>query len=152
MRTSETTELFSCFILNVHCQNQLIFSEFQCLGSGFGSVGSASLWLPGSGYSKIFRSTDPDPKGKILINNWKKNVLLLKPKSELLKKVGLIKKIWKLFFIKKLSKSLRNDLDPDPDFTVWILRSGSGFASKLNGSLALGKDYPSYPPPPPVMT
>ena len=103
------------------------------------------IWLPGS---TICRSTDPDPKGKILINNWKKNVLLLKPKSELLKKVGLIKKIWKLFFIKKLSKSLRNDLDLDPDFTVWILRSGSGFASKLNGSLALGKEYPSYPPPP----
>ena len=75
-----------------------------------------------------------------------------------MKKVGLIKKIWKLFFIKKLSKSLRNDLDPDPDFDPGPffysvdLRSGSGFASKLNGSLALGKEYPSYPPPPPVMT
>ena len=49
----------------------------------------------------------------------------------------LIKKIWKLFFIKKLSKPIGNDLDPGPFFYSVDLRSGSGFASKLNGSLAL---------------
>jgi len=44
--------------------------------------------------------------------------LLLKPNSELLKKMKA--KIWKLFFVKKISKSERNDLDPDPFFPVRI--------------------------------
>ena len=64
--------------------------KLQCLGSGF--VGSARFWLPGSGYAKICGSTDPDPdpRGKISIKNCKKKpFLLLKPKSELLKKERL---------------------------------------------------------------
>ena len=46
------------------------------------------LWLPGfgSGFAKICGSTDPDPRGKISTKNCKNNFLLLKPKSELLKK------------------------------------------------------------------
>jgi len=36
-----------------------------------GSVGSARFWLPGSGSSKIFGSTDPDPRGKISTKNYK---------------------------------------------------------------------------------
>ena len=58
----------------------------QCLGSGSESVGSARFWLPGSGYAKIFGSTDPDPRGKISTKNCKKKILISKPKSELLKK------------------------------------------------------------------
>ena len=54
--------------------------SMQCLGSR--SIGSARFWLPGSGsgYAKICGSTDSDPKTA------KKTFLLLKPKSELLKK------------------------------------------------------------------
>ena len=64
----------------------------QCLGSGSESVGSARFWLPGSGSAKIRGSTDPDPKGKISTKNCKKIFLLLKLKSELLKKREIIKK------------------------------------------------------------
>ena len=60
----------------------------QCLGSG--SVGSARFWFPGSWSAKICGSTDP--RGKILTKNCKENpFLLLKPKSELLKKREIIK-------------------------------------------------------------
>jgi len=62
-------------------------SLIQCLGSG--SVGSARFWLPGSGSAKICGSTDPDPRGKISTKNCKKTFLLLKPKSELLKKENI---------------------------------------------------------------
>ena len=48
----------------------------QCLGSGFGSVGSARFWLPGSGSAKICGSKDPDPRGKISTKNCKKKILL----------------------------------------------------------------------------
>ena len=48
---TDCTVFRQCFILH------------QCLGSG--SVGSARLWLPGSGSAKICGSTDPDPRGKI---------------------------------------------------------------------------------------
>ena len=60
----------------------------QCLGCG--SVGSARFWLPGSRSAKICGSTDPDPRGKKSTKNCKKKTyLLLKPKSELLKKERL---------------------------------------------------------------
>jgi len=60
----------------------------QCLGSG--SVGSARFWLPASGSAKICGSMDPDPRGiKYRPKTAKKNFLLLKPKSELVKKVRL---------------------------------------------------------------
>ena len=98
----------------------------QCLGSG--SVGSARFWLPGSGYAKIFGSTDPDPRGKISTKNCKKKILISKPKSELLKK--------RFALLKNFSKFLRNnlDLDPDPFFSSADPGSGSGSASKLVGS------------------
>jgi len=38
-----------------------------------------------------FLDPNPDPRGKISIKNCKKNFLLLKPKSELLKKREIIK-------------------------------------------------------------
>ena len=68
----------------------------QCLGS----VGSARFWLPGSGSAKICRSTDPqkyaDPRirfqdVKYQPKTAKQTFLLLKPKSELLKKGEIIK-------------------------------------------------------------
>ena len=40
----------------------------QCLG--FGSVGSARFWLPGSGSDKICGFTDPDLRGKISTKNF----------------------------------------------------------------------------------
>ena len=72
--------------------------SMQCLGSR--SIGSARFWLPGSGsgYAKICGSTDSDPKS-FFCSFWlifyinqklqKKTFLLLKPKSELLKKKRL---------------------------------------------------------------
>ena len=79
--------------------------------------------------------------------------LLLKPKSELLKKREIIKissflngsssfrikiseKIKQKFdfLLKKFSKDLRIDLDPDPFFSSADPGSGSGSASELNGS------------------
>ena len=50
----------------------------QCLGYGSGSVGSARFWLPGSGSAKICGSTDPDPRGKISIKNYKKKLFYSK--------------------------------------------------------------------------
>jgi len=59
-------------------------------GLGFGSVGSARFWLPGSGSAKICGSTDPDLRRKISTKNCKKKTfLILKPKSELLLKERL---------------------------------------------------------------
>ena len=69
------------------CLRHVLFMNpgCQCLGSG--SVGSARLWLPGSGSAKLCGSTDLDPRGKILTKNCnKKKNLISKPKSELLKK------------------------------------------------------------------
>ena len=51
---------------------KIFLHPVQCLGYGSGSVGSARFWLPGSGSAKICGSTDPDPRGKISIKNWKK--------------------------------------------------------------------------------
>ena len=52
-------------------------------------LGSARFWLPGSGSgsAKICGSTDPDPRDNISTKTAKKTFLLLKPKSELLKKI-----------------------------------------------------------------
>jgi len=62
-----------------------MFGFNQCLG--FGSVGSARFWLPGSGSAKICGSTNPDPRGKKSTKICKKKTfLLLNPKYELLKK------------------------------------------------------------------
>ena len=47
------------YFLNDHlkcfeiCSSQFLDPQNQCLGSGFGSVGSARFWLPGSGSAKI---------------------------------------------------------------------------------------------------
>ena len=71
---------FKCIIL----KDQKTYQ--QCLGSGSWSVGSARFWLPGSGSRKICGSTNLDLRGKISTKNWKKIILLSKPKSELLKK------------------------------------------------------------------
>ena len=46
-----------------------LFILNMCLGSK--SVGSARFWF-GSGSAKIFRSTDPDPRGKIYTKTAKK--------------------------------------------------------------------------------
>ena len=53
---------------------------YQC----FGSVGSVRFWLPGSGSgsSKICRSTDPDPRGKITTKNCKKKTFFT-PKPQI---------------------------------------------------------------------
>ena len=72
-------------------KNSFIYTWRQCLGSGSGSVGSARFWLPGSGSAKICGSTNPDQGGKISTKNCKKTFLLLKPKSELLKKMEITK-------------------------------------------------------------
>jgi len=49
----------------------------QCVGSG--SPKSATFWLPGSVSTKIFRSTDPDPRGKISTTGEK-----IEPKTKIL--------------------------------------------------------------------
>ena len=66
----------------------------QCLGSGF--IGSARFWLPGSGYGLPDPQKYADPRIRIQGVKYppktaKKTFLLLKPKSELLKKRKIIK-------------------------------------------------------------
>ena len=51
----------------------------QCLG--FGSVGSARFWFPGSGSVKIRGSEDLDQRGKISTKNCIKNFFT--PKTQL---------------------------------------------------------------------
>jgi len=51
---------------------------------GSGSVGSASVWLSGSGFAKICGSTIPDPRGIISTRNGKKKIYS-QPNSELFK-------------------------------------------------------------------
>ena len=55
------------------------------------TVGSARFWLPIYGSAKICGSTDPEPRGKISTKNYKKKLLVLKPKSEVLKKREIMK-------------------------------------------------------------
>ena len=43
----------------------------QCSGSGFESVKSALFWLPGVKSAKICGPSDPHPRDKISIKNWK---------------------------------------------------------------------------------
>ena len=56
-----------------------LYNIFLCVSSvrydfeqdlGFGSVGSARFWLPGSRSAKTCGSTDPDPRGKISTKNF----------------------------------------------------------------------------------
>ena len=56
----------------------------QCLGSGY--VGSARLWLSGTGSGKIWGSTDPDPRCKISTKNCKNKILSLNPNLNYWKK------------------------------------------------------------------
>jgi len=60
-------ESLMCVIFGLHYFGVRISSSSyateQCLGSV--SVGSARFCLPGSGSTKIYGSTDPDPRGKI---------------------------------------------------------------------------------------
>ena len=98
-------------------QNALI-SIYQCLGSG-----SLRFWLPGSGSrsSKICGSTDPDPRGTDQPKTAKN---FFTPKT----------RIWTLEKREILSKSKRNDLDPDPFFSTADPGSKSESASKSNAN------------------
>ena len=115
-------------------------SFIQCLGSG--SVGSAKVWLPGSGsrFEKICGSTDPTKnckKNKILIlnlnlNYWKKEIIksswLLDGASSFSIKISAKKtkiEIFKFCYVnknlvnlKKNNLDLDTDLDPDPFKTI----------------------------------
>ena len=81
-------ESLMCVIFGLHffCVriSSSSYATEQCLGSIF--VGSARFCLPGSGSTKICGSTDPDPRAKISTKKCEKKNLLLKFKSELLKK------------------------------------------------------------------
>ena len=46
----------------------------QCLEPGSGSVGSAKVWLPGTGAAKICGSMVSNPRDKIFTENGKKKL------------------------------------------------------------------------------
>ena len=119
-------------------QNQLYCTMYiSCLNSG--------AWDPDPLEPQpiVFLDPDPDPrkyanpKCKISTKNWSKNLLLSKPKSELLKKEGLSPSLNGLssFSIKITKKIIFkfffclvnvHDLDPDPLFPQF----GSGLRIK----------------------